>query len=84
VKQLIGISHNLFLSKKKELLVETIMMIQEPKWELIDGQPVKRNKLKQIRFINKAETASKMFSDYAEEIHLAILEDKAEREKLNK
>lgn len=67
MKQLVGISNNLFYNEKKEPMIETIFMIHEPDWEMIEGQAVKRQKLKEVRVFNKFETIKKIFTEFVEE-----------------
>lgn len=74
MKQLVGISNNLFYNDKKEVMIETIFLIHEPDWEMIDGQAVKRQKLKEVRVFNKFDTIKKMFTEFIEETEEMINE----------
>ena len=76
MKQLIGVSSNLFYNEKKEPIIETILMIHEPDWQMIEGQPIKRTKLKEVRVFNKFETLKKIFTEYIEETGKQIEEVK--------
>lgn len=67
MKQLVGISHNLFYNSEKNPMVETIFMIHLPKWEMMDGQPIKKQTLEEVRVVNKFETIEKMFTEYVDE-----------------
>ena len=67
MKQLIGISNNLFYNDKKEPMIEMILMIHEPDWEMIEGQPIKRQKLTEVRVFNKFETIKKIFAEFIEQ-----------------
>jgi len=78
MQQLAGISHNLFYDSEKKPMVETIFMIHQPEWEMIDGQPVKRQKLKEVRVFNKFETIKKMFTEFVEETEKMIEEANAQ------
>ena len=76
MKQLIGVSSNLFYNEKKEPIIETIFMIHEPDWQMIEGQPIKKPKLKEVRVFNKFETLKKMFTEFIEEAGKQIEEVK--------
>ena len=72
MKQLVGISNNLFYNEKKEPMIETIFMIHAPKWEMINGQTIKKEKLVECRVFNKVETIKKMFIGYINEIEKQV------------
>lgn len=74
MKQLVGISNNLFFDKDKNPMVETVFMIHEPKWEMIDGQPIKKQRMKEVRTFNKFETLEKIFTRFIKETKQEISE----------
>ena len=78
MKQLIGVSSNLFYNEKKEPMIETIFMIHEPEWEMINGQTVKREKLIECRVFNKVETIKKMFTEYVDGVEKQVKEANAQ------
>lgn len=78
MRQLVGISNNLFYNEKKEPMIEIVFMIHEPDWEMIDGQAVKRQKLKEVRVFNKFETIKKMFTEFVKETSKIIEEANAQ------
>lgn len=79
MKQLVGISSNIYYNDKMEPMLETIFMVHEPEWEIMNDQTIKKQKLTEIRVFNKAETIKKMFSEY---LNTAI--EEAEKITVNK